>query len=816
MPSSSAIEERGRRLGVYALATVATSGAVLALVLVVDGVTAGRTWHQGISNPAFLVTAGLTVAVAVTAVLRRLALAVVVSIGSPRVPAPADPAGGGPGAGRGGGAAGTAPQDRPDTVICCSGGGIKSASFCLGALQVLNTPTTPGETSTRYERADAVVAVSGGGYTAAAFAARYAQPDRDRNQRPFAPGGSDVAELRRNTNYLASTARARFDLVSWLFLGILVNLLIAGAAVCVVSWLLVEHVRLVGLVDVSGGEHARWRFDPGGRSAIGLFWIPSALALSSFVTFLCCQLFPGRLRRLADGIARRRRDGASRSADGWIGAAAAWLDNTPNTLLAISVAVLVFYPGVPWLACLLHDFWLAHPLGSWAGGITVAGVLSAVSTVAALVRSSMKATAVGHDSSVGARILAFVRSRLAPKLGVAVAGLLGFVLLVAETSWLLAPGRSAALVLTVASVLTAVTIFLSANSTSMHTFYRNRLAKAFLPEAPPTPPGSEPRRGAALAVAARGESGLHPHPRLVLCATANVQDGDLLPTARNGTTFVLGDEIGFTDETLGDLSGTGCLPTGDWRPWNLSHDPMTLDTAMAISAAAVAPLAGRADKTWGAYRLLLALANIRLGVWVRNPCWMRHPTDAVTGSWRKTVLRLDRWMGALTPFQVVAEAFGTASIYRPFLYLTDGGHYDNLGLVEGLRHRPREIVLLDGSGDAEDTFAGMGDAIASARMDLGVEIDFEPGPMQRGAGERPARAWTSATATWPGGATTVIHYLKCVLPQGLSWDLESYRKRHPGFPVSQYTYEMYDEFDFEAYRNLGASVMTRALAAHWC
>src|SRR5690606_22692022 len=59
----------------------------------------------------------------------------------------------------------TAPREpaagagRADLVVCCSGGGIRAASFCLGGLQALKS---------HYGRADAVVGVSGGGYMAAA------------------------------------------------------------------------------------------------------------------------------------------------------------------------------------------------------------------------------------------------------------------------------------------------------------------------------------------------------------------------------------------------------------------------------------------------------------------------------------------------------------------------------------------------------------------------------------------------------------------------------------------------------------------------
>src|ERR687883_459346 len=52
--------------------------------------------------------------------------------------------------------------DRDDVGICCSGGGIRSAAFNLGALQTLQSK---GE----LQKARYVSAVSGGSYIASAF-----------------------------------------------------------------------------------------------------------------------------------------------------------------------------------------------------------------------------------------------------------------------------------------------------------------------------------------------------------------------------------------------------------------------------------------------------------------------------------------------------------------------------------------------------------------------------------------------------------------------------------------------------------------------
>ena len=58
------------------------------------------------------------------------------------------------------------------------------------------------------------------------------------------------------------------------------------------------------------------------------------------------------------------------------------------------------------------------------------------------------------------------------------------------------------------------------------------------------------------------------------------------------------------------------------------------------------------------------------------------------------------------------------------LLCTDGGHYDNLGLVELLRRRCKLIYCIDASGAALPLADALAGAITLAREELGVEISF--------------------------------------------------------------------------------------------
>jgi len=258
----------------------------------------------------------------------------------------------------------------------------------------------------------------------------------------------------------------------------------------------------------------------------------------------------------------------------------------------------------------------------------------------------------------------------------------------------------------------------------------------------------------------------------------------------------------------------------------------TIPAAVAISGAAFSPLAGRENAKIGPYRLLLALANARLGVWLPNPLWVDpldvarrraraygDPEAAKTGSrgWKLLEAAKDV-VTKPTPFLVAREAFGRTSVLDRFLYVTDGGHYDNLGLVEALRRRPRTVLVLDASNDDEDSFATLGQAIATARTDLGCEVDIDPRSMRRLKDGRPSAAYVHGHVTYrdhgdnQGPMTGELWVAKAVMLDGLSWDVETYAGAHTDFPRTSTGDQLYGEFDLEAYRALGAAVVVQLLA----
>ncbi|MDO9414141.1 MAG: patatin-like phospholipase family protein [Pseudolabrys sp.] len=134
---------------------------------------------------------------------------------------------------------------------------------------------------------------------------------------------------------------------------------------------------------------------------------------------------------------------------------------------------------------------------------------------------------------------------------------------------------------------------------------------------------------------------------------------------------------------------------------------ISLGTAMAISGAAASPNMGYNSST--SVTLLLALFNVRLGWWLGNPGKEGESTYQEEGP--STAIR-----------PLVEETFGLTTDTKPWVYLSDGGHFENLGIYEMVRRRNRFILVVDGGCDPDYKFEDLGNAIRKIYIDLGVRI----------------------------------------------------------------------------------------------
>jgi len=182
------------------------------------------------------------------------------------------------------------------------------------------------------------------------------------------------------------------------------------------------------------------------------------------------------------------------------------------------------------------------------------------------------------------------------------------------------------------------------------------------------------------------------------------------------------------------------------------------------------------------------------------------------------------WYRAMQPTLGLlwAEAAGQLSYRATWMYVTDGGHYDNLGLVEALRRGASHIVVLDASGDKADTWTTLGGAIALARSDAGVEIELNPTAMRPSglnlAPGQVTRPWAHGTFRRPEAVRGLpregeIWVCKLGWWTGAPWDVRAYAGSHPTYPTDSTLEQLYDATEFAAYQQLGAATVLDA-ASH--
>jgi len=226
---------------------------------------------------------------------------------------------------------------------------------------------------------------------------------------------------------------------------------------------------------------------------------------------------------------------------------------------------------------------------------------------------------------------------------------------------------------------------------------------------------------------------------------------------------------------------------------------LSLGTAVAISGAAASPNMGYHSSPVVSF--IMTLFNARLGSWLGNP------GPAGERTWREA--------GPRSAVRSLAkEALGLTSERSEYVYLSDGGHFENLGLYEMVARRCRRIVVLDGGCDPAFTFDDLGNALRKIRIDLGIPIHFEDRHFRalRGRERRCALAAVRYSAVDGPVADGWLLYLKPVRLGSEPPDVESYAAAHPDFPHQGTGDQWFDESQTESYRMLGLHTVDELLA----
>ncbi len=220
---------------------------------------------------------------------------------------------------------------------------------------------------------------------------------------------------------------------------------------------------------------------------------------------------------------------------------------------------------------------------------------------------------------------------------------------------------------------------------------------------------------------------------------------------------------------------------------------ISLGTAVAVSGAAASPSMGSYTTAIGGF--VMTLLNARLG------CWLGNPGTAGGRTWKHEGPR-----SAIR--SLVRESFGLTNDSGPYVYLSDGGHFENLGLYEMVLRRCRHIVLLDSGCDPGYTFEDLGNALRKIRIDFGIPIVFDQ-PAE-GMRERKVRAavarivYSKVDGACEDGR---LVYIKPVKLGNEPPDVQSYAAANPAFPHQSTADQFFDESQTESYRMLGLFTM---------
>lgn len=718
--------------------------------------------------------------------------------------------------------------------IAVSGGGIRSATVSLGVLQQL-------QLAGRLTDADYLVSVSGGGYTATA----YQMALMDEHGRPvtstsaplvedvFAPGSAEEDHLRRHGQYLADGAAEWSVALLTVLRNAFVSLALIWATVVAAGAL--AHLLVVSYAAVPLDAVPVWFGRAGTPPApptipAPLYWTPLGLAAAGLVVYLgllvVFVLMHGqRTQRLLDG--------------GRV------LFVALSALAVLSLLVGAGLPLLGWAAARLTymDEGLSGPSAGIGGGlVTVAagyvGVLVAMfgratRTMGKAIgsarswRGAKSSTPSASMAVSGGAVAAVVTWVAVGVLGVAAAEAFGLTVAMARGTW---AGRLAALI----AVVLLASLLLDETWLSLHRFYRRRLATAFAvrreslpgvaPRARPYDFSGEPTR---LSTYGQRVTGL---PHLIVAAAAHLDSQDRTPPGRRTVSFT------FSHDWVGGPQ-VGWVNTADLETrtanQHLARD-VTLQSAAVISGAAFASAMGRKITP---YQTLMTLSNARLGTWVPNPAVLHEAdhaarSDSPTG-WTVPTLPSIRRM----PYYA-KELFGVHSEHDPLLLVTDGGHFENLGLVELLRHRVRTALVVDASGDTPPLATTLAEAITLAYEELGVRISFDTDPADLIPGTGPKVADDATVSALNARisktlcVTGTIHYpprgqaradepyetgrlvvVKTGLTRDMPYPVLSYAATHPTFPRDTTADQWFDVDQFDAYQAVGGYLGARAVDA---
>ncbi|SFE38458.1 patatin-like phospholipase domain-containing protein [Roseivivax sediminis] len=415
--------------------------------------------------------------------------------------------------------------------------------------------------------------------------------------------------------------------------------------------------------------------------------------------------------------------------------------------LMIAGLVLLALGAIPWVLEHLNEI-----------GRAVSGEGEQAEAASPAAQGGLLPGLVATLIGVGSSLFAYLRAKLGKEVGqkteiLLIAGsallvygviLLSYAAAADVSRGLIGFGTAAALFV----LALALALVCNVNDVTLGRYYRDRLIEAFMPDLgtiwDPDKPDMKLARPARPALAAdrlrladlRGTGRCVRPLHLVNTNVMCWWTPDTRARRRKGDNFVL------------SAIGSGSDITG-WRSTaEVAGGRLTLASAIAASGAAVNPrggFAGKGPTTRAVVTVAMSLLSLRLGYWLRwtpLPRWRPARLNAYGNHVNPPVRHL---LGAFfANFGGRADRLADEPdwcdrpwlsrqlrrITRPptFVELSDGAHFENLGLYELIRRRCKLIVICEAGEDPTTSYKSFTVAIRRVREDFGAEIDFD---MQR-------------------------------------------------------------------------------------
>jgi hypothetical protein len=368
-------------------------------------------------------------------------------------------------------------------------------------------------------------------------------------------------------------------------------------------------------------------------------------------------------------------------------------------------------------------------------------------------------------------------------------------------------------------VLAAVTGYLiNTNRFSLHYYWRNRIVRAYLGASNPARDDSRDETRVANNFTEFAESD---SIRMSEIASSGVKK--LYHVINIALNLAGGEKLEWQDRKCESFTISPLHCGSYWLGYRRSKDygrgtqrnikpdaktGISLGTAVAISGAAASPNMGYM-MTSPIARFLMTLFNVRLGFWLGNP--------GLKGGGDKPTFQRDSPTQSVRP--IVAEALGMTNARSPYVYLSDGGHFENLGLYEMALRRCRLIVVSDASTDPAYAFESLAMAIRQIRVDFGVPIDMQKmsfgnapdpdhnycaiGKIRYSCVDKPSDA--EEDSAYDG----YLVYIKPSLIDDEPRDVLNYHQANPSFPEETIVDQWFSESQFESYRMLGSHMIEK-------